>query len=108
MLLETLGTHVRMTGEAARICPRDAALRIDEIIQAEKIVNWTTNTDVQNRMKNRIEDYLHDLKQRNRPGPDLRGDRRHPGEMPGHRPAEVCRMIENGQPDGGYLLKYGG
>ncbi len=40
-----------------------AAIRIDEIIQEEKIVNWTNNADVQNRMKNRIEDYLHDLKQ---------------------------------------------
>lgn len=40
-----------------------AALRIDEIIQEEKIVNWTNNPDVQNRMRNRIEDYLHDLKQ---------------------------------------------
>ena len=39
-----------------------AALRIDEIIQQEKIVNWTTNLDVQNRMKNAIEDYLHDVK----------------------------------------------
>lgn len=37
------------------------ALKIDEIIQQEKIVNWTTNLDVQNRMKNEIEDYLHDL-----------------------------------------------
>ena len=37
--------------------------RIDEIIQAEKIVSWTSNADVQNRMKNQIEDYLHDLKQ---------------------------------------------
>ena len=36
------------------------ALKIDEIIQQEKIVNWTTNLDVQNRMKNKIEDYLHD------------------------------------------------
>lgn len=36
------------------------ALKIDEIIQQEKIVNWTTNLDVQNRMKNQIEDYLHE------------------------------------------------
>ena len=37
-------------------------MKIDEIIQQEKIVNWTTNLDVQNRMKNEIEDYIHDLK----------------------------------------------
>jgi type I restriction enzyme R subunit len=41
----------------------DAALAIDEIIRREKIVNWTTNRDVQNRMKNEIEDYLFQLKQ---------------------------------------------
>jgi type I restriction enzyme R subunit len=50
------GTDVREAGA-------EAALRIDEIIQREKIVNWTTNTDVQNRMKNEIEDYLHQLKE---------------------------------------------
>ncbi len=41
----------------------DAALKIDEIIRREKIVNWTTNADVQNRMKTEIEDYLHELKE---------------------------------------------
>jgi type I restriction enzyme R subunit len=30
-------------------------------VRREKIVNWTTNRDVQNRMKNEIEDYLHHL-----------------------------------------------
>ncbi len=49
--------------QSAKDVSAAAALRIDEIIQQEKIVSWTTNTDVQNRMKNRIEDYLHDLKQ---------------------------------------------
>jgi len=38
------------------------ALRIDEIIQREKIVNWTANLDVQNRMQTEIEDALHDFK----------------------------------------------
>lgn len=40
----------------------DAGLKIDEIIQRIRIVNWTDNRDVQNQMKNEIEDYLHDLK----------------------------------------------
>lgn len=40
----------------------ETAARIDDIIVREKIVNWTTNTDVQNRMRNDIEDALHDLK----------------------------------------------
>lgn len=38
------------------------AIRIDEIIQREKIVNWTANLDVQNRMQTAIEDSLHDFK----------------------------------------------
>ena len=38
------------------------ALRIDEIIQRERIVNWTANLDVQNRMQIDIEDALHDFK----------------------------------------------
>ena len=38
------------------------ALRIDEIIQTERIVNWTSNLDVQNRMQIEIEDALHDFK----------------------------------------------
>lgn len=37
------------------------ALKIDEIICKRKIVNWTKNADVQNQMRNEIEDYLHDL-----------------------------------------------
>jgi type I restriction enzyme, R subunit len=43
----------------------DAALGIDEIIHKNKIVNWTINIDVQNRMKNKIEDFLFELKDRN-------------------------------------------
>lgn len=39
----------------------EAAMAIDEIIRREKIVSWTTNLDVQNRMKNAIEDALHEL-----------------------------------------------
>jgi type I restriction enzyme, R subunit len=40
-----------------------ASLAIDEIIQQNRIVNWTNNTDVQNRMMGAIEDYLFDLKE---------------------------------------------
>jgi type I restriction enzyme R subunit len=62
VLLEPLGRHAADAGEGRELSA-DAALRIDEIIQAEKIVSWTSNADVQNRMKNQIEDYLHDMKQ---------------------------------------------
>ncbi len=40
----------------------DVALRIDDAVLRERIVNWTTNTDVQNRMRNDIEDALFDAK----------------------------------------------
>jgi len=40
----------------------DAALAIDDIVNELCIVNWTTNSDVQNQMRTRIEDYLWDLK----------------------------------------------
>jgi len=42
----------------------DTAARIDEAIEGEAISNWTNNTDVQNRMRNEIEDALFDLKSR--------------------------------------------
>jgi len=41
----------------------DAGLNIDNIVQEHIIVNWANNTDVQNRMKGAIEDYLFDLKE---------------------------------------------
>ena len=50
----------------------ELALRIDEVIRREKIVNWTTNTDVQNRMRNEIEDALFDFKSQT--GADLTFD----------------------------------
>lgn len=40
-----------------------ASLAIDEIVQQNRIVNWTNNTDVQNRMMGAIEDYLFELKE---------------------------------------------
>jgi type I restriction enzyme R subunit len=39
-----------------------ASLGIDEIIRKVKIVNWETNADVQNQMRNLIEDYLFEFK----------------------------------------------
>ena len=38
-----------------------AALGIESLIQKHKIVNWTNNADVQNQMKNAIEDFLHEV-----------------------------------------------
>lgn len=42
----------------------ETVVRIDDAILRERIVNWTTNTDVQNRMRTAIEDTLFDLKSR--------------------------------------------
>lgn len=60
VLREALASHA--TDGDLRQVAADTAARIDDIIVREKIVNWTTNTDVQNRMRNDIEDALHDLK----------------------------------------------
>jgi len=40
----------------------DAGLAIDNIVSEMKIVNWVNNSDIQNQMMNRIEDYLFELK----------------------------------------------
>lgn len=39
-----------------------AAMVIDEIIRANRIVNWVNDTDIQNKMEGEIEDYLYLLK----------------------------------------------
>jgi type I restriction enzyme R subunit len=51
-------------GVDGRTASTTASLAIDEIIQQNRIVNWTNNTDVQNRIMGAIEDYLFDLKGR--------------------------------------------
>jgi len=53
-------------GFEPRTASTTASLAIDEIIQQNRIVNWTNNTDVQNRMMGAIEDYLFDLKEQHR------------------------------------------
>jgi len=40
----------------------EAALKIDEAIEKNLIVNWFNNTDVQNRIRTEIEDYLFEFK----------------------------------------------
>jgi type I restriction enzyme, R subunit len=43
----------------------EAALEIDRIILKKKVVDWTSNQDVQNEMRNEIDDYLYTLKESN-------------------------------------------
>jgi len=40
----------------------EASIKIDEIIENNLIVNWITNSDIQNRMRTEIEDYLFEIK----------------------------------------------
>ena len=60
VLQETFAAHANRSVEARDISTT-ACLGIDDIVQAHRIVNWTRNTDVQNRMKGAIEDYLFEL-----------------------------------------------
>jgi type I restriction enzyme R subunit len=59
---EALAAHRTDVGFMEKIA--NAAVAIDDAILRERIVNWTTNADVQNRMRNDIEDALFDLKSR--------------------------------------------
>ena len=60
MLFRSLASHPA-DGDLKEMIA-EAAARIDDAILRERIVNWTTNNDVQNRMRNEIEDALFDLK----------------------------------------------
>jgi len=42
----------------------EIALKIDSIIHSTRTVSWQDNPDVQNRMRNEIDDYLFDLRDR--------------------------------------------
>ncbi len=42
----------------------DVALAVDEIIERNRIVNWTSDKDTQNRMRNEIEDLLFEFKEK--------------------------------------------
>jgi type I restriction enzyme R subunit len=56
--MENYGTESSYTTKAAEKTSRV----IDEIIRRMRIVNWGTNTDIQNQMRNKIEDYLLEIK----------------------------------------------
>lgn len=56
--MEKYGTEGSDTTKAAE----KTSLVIDEIIRRMRIVNWGTNTDIQNQMRNKIEDFLFEIK----------------------------------------------
>jgi type I restriction enzyme R subunit len=61
-VLRESATNYYTAQERARLIElaKEMALRIEKIIEAHKIRDWVRNTDVQNRMKADIEDYLFD------------------------------------------------
>ncbi len=63
ILSDVFAAHER-DGFEARSAGTEASLAIDEIVKNNRIVNWTNNTDVQNRMVGAIEDYLFELKEK--------------------------------------------
>ena len=63
VLLEAFAKHEGSAPELKEI-GAEAGIRIDEIVRDNRIVYWVNNTDVQNRMKSAIEDYLFELKEK--------------------------------------------
>ncbi|MBO0862740.1 MAG: type I restriction endonuclease subunit R [Chloracidobacterium sp.] len=61
MLNDVFGKLKTLPPDADKIAT-ETALRIDSIIQKIRIVDWISNSDVQNEMRNQIEDYLYELK----------------------------------------------
>jgi len=63
VLMEKLASHTG-NGFDARMVGVEAALKIDEVVRARKIVSWETNADVQNQIRNDIDDYFYALAER--------------------------------------------
>ncbi len=63
VILETLGKQDMAETRRSEV-GAEAGLGIDAIIRTMKIVNWETNADIQNQMRNLIEDYLFELKRK--------------------------------------------
>lgn len=61
VLLETLEPLCEGERDSSQLAA-DAAVAIEDIVDGHRIVQWTTNTDVQNRMRQDIEDYLFEAK----------------------------------------------
>jgi type I restriction enzyme R subunit len=61
MVNEVLG-KLKTPPPAARMIATELAMEIDRIVQERRIVDWTLNPDVQNEMRNQIEDCLYELK----------------------------------------------
>ncbi len=58
---ETMGKYGDDSSFTAKAAEK-TSLIIDEIIRRLRIVNWSTNTDIQNQIRNKIEDFLFEIK----------------------------------------------
>jgi type I restriction enzyme R subunit len=56
-------TRLNLSDNASKETAARAALQIDEIIRKNKVVDWIANLDVQNAMRNEIDDYLYELRE---------------------------------------------
>lgn len=56
-------TRLNLSDAASKETAALAALQIDEIIRKNKVVDWIANLDVQNAMRNEIDDYLYELRE---------------------------------------------
>ncbi len=54
--------HLEMKEESVPYMAAELAVRIDDAIQAKCVVDWQTNWDVQNEMRNSIDDVLYQMK----------------------------------------------
>lgn len=61
-VLHEIFAEYNRDGFEPRAASITASITMDEIVQKHRIVNWTNNVDVQNRMLTALEDYLFDLK----------------------------------------------
>ncbi len=62
VLLEVFTKYTLENLDIRNVCA-NAGLKVDEIINEHKIVNWVNNIDIQNQMKVAIEDYLFEFKE---------------------------------------------
>ena len=63
VLLEVFTKCTKKDEIDVRNASAGAGLRVDEIVNEHRIVNWVNNVDIQNQMKGAIEDYLFELKE---------------------------------------------
>jgi type I restriction enzyme R subunit len=62
-LVNEVFSQLRRPVADARAISIEAALKIDEIVRRNRVVDWTSSDDAQNVIRNEIDDYLYELKE---------------------------------------------